>query len=76
VAGLRGGVAPPPYKTRWDRATYRLGLPARSRTPAGGGIEERMNRETSVYLDLVRFVAAVFVFLTHAGRQQSSGGLF
>ena len=27
----------------------------------GGGVEERMNRETSVYLDLVRFVAAVFV---------------
>ena len=34
-----------------------------------------MNRETSIYLDLVRFIAAVFVFLTHASRQQSSGGL-
>jgi peptidoglycan/LPS O-acetylase OafA/YrhL len=45
------------------------------RRTAGGGVEERMNRETSVYLDLVRFVAAVFVFLTHAGWQQVSGGL-
>jgi len=34
-----------------------------------------MNRETSIYLDLVRFTAAVFVFLTHASREQSSGGL-
>ena len=34
-----------------------------------------MNRETSAYLDLVRFTAAVFVFLTHASREQSSGGL-
>ncbi len=33
-----------------------------------------MNRETSIYLDLVRFIAAVFVFLTHASREQSSGG--
>jgi len=34
-----------------------------------------MNRETSVYLDLIRFLAAVFVFLNHAGWQQISGGL-
>ena len=34
-----------------------------------------MNRETSIYLDLIRFTAAVFVFLTHASREQSSGGL-
>lgn len=34
-----------------------------------------MNRETSIYLDLIRFTAAVFVFFTHASRQQSSGGL-
>jgi peptidoglycan/LPS O-acetylase OafA/YrhL len=33
-----------------------------------------MNRETSIYLDLIRFIAAVFVFLTHASREQSSGG--
>jgi peptidoglycan/LPS O-acetylase OafA/YrhL len=33
-----------------------------------------MNRETSIYLDLVRFTAAIFVFLTHASREQSSGG--
>src|SRR5215469_1681333 len=33
-----------------------------------------MNRETSIYLDLVRFTAAAFVFLTHASREQSSGG--
>ena len=33
-----------------------------------------MNRETSIYLDLIRFTAAVFVFLTHASREQSSGG--
>lgn len=34
-----------------------------------------MNRETSIYLDLVRFIAALFVFFTHASWQQSSGGL-
>jgi len=34
-----------------------------------------MNRETSIYLDLIRFTAAMFVFLTHAGWQQISGGL-
>ena len=33
-----------------------------------------MNRATSIYLDLIRFTAAVFVFLTHASREQSSGG--
>ncbi len=34
-----------------------------------------MNRETSIYLDLVRLSAAVTVFLSHAAWRHSSGGL-
>lgn len=34
-----------------------------------------MNRETSIYLDLVRLLAAALVFLSHASWQQNSGGL-
>ena len=34
-----------------------------------------MNRQTSTYLDLVRVLAALLVFLSHAAWQQSSGGL-
>ncbi len=34
-----------------------------------------MNRETSVYLDLVRFSAAMVVFLSHVGGQELTGCL-
>ncbi|MCW3476907.1 acyltransferase family protein [Limobrevibacterium gyesilva] len=34
-----------------------------------------MNRETSIYLDLVRIAAASLVFLSHASWQQNSGGV-
>lgn len=35
-----------------------------------------MNRQTSVYLDLVRFMAAITVFFAHLGGQRLTGGLF
>ena len=35
-----------------------------------------MNKETSVYLDFLRFSAAMIVFLGHAGSQRFSGGFF
>lgn len=34
-----------------------------------------MNRATSLYLDLIRFSAALMVFLTHACGQKSTGGV-
>jgi peptidoglycan/LPS O-acetylase OafA/YrhL len=40
-------------------------------TDAGQG----MNRETSIYLDLVRIMAAGLVFLAHASWRQNSGGV-
>lgn len=35
-----------------------------------------MNRETSLYLDIVRFSAALMVFLSHVAGQRFTGGLF
>ncbi|PKI15782.1 acyltransferase family protein [Colwellia sp. 12G3] len=35
-----------------------------------------MNKETSLYLDLVRFSAAMIIFLGHASGQSFTGGLF
>jgi len=35
-----------------------------------------LNKETSLYLDLVRFLAAMVVFLGHASGQSFTGGLF
>lgn len=36
----------------------------------------RMNRPTSLYLDVVRLIAALVVFLGHASGQRFTGGLF
>jgi peptidoglycan/LPS O-acetylase OafA/YrhL len=35
-----------------------------------------MNKETSLYLDMIRFLAAIAVFLGHASNQYISGGYF
>src|ERR1700742_1917757 len=35
----------------------------------------RMNRQTSLYLDLVRFLAALAVFVSHICGQRFTGGL-
>jgi len=35
-----------------------------------------MNRETSLYLDLIRFVASMVVFLGHVAGERFTGGLF
>ena len=35
-----------------------------------------MNRATSLYLDLARFIAALVVFLGHVSGQRLTGGLF